>query len=470
MLGRRKRGAMPKGEERKVELDQPRRRVLVINRRKPKVGFYKGEDIRSGVIVPLAKEIIGVHDIKITDCMEVETAKNGDENFIFDVSTNNESLDQEIDYIKTLCVDDLIRRVAHLKLNCPSDVSTNTKDFLIEEFQNLFQSKTQISTHENGIHSDCRHKVLEHVDKKQKKREKKAQKLSERNNLIIALYISREFSNSEIATKLHCSYQVVSNAVKSFRASIFNKNLESKVYIERRKFKEQHVNYLSALLESEKTADLTLATKTQLIVQKFPELEGINVETVRAYTRKALKYTRKKITFTVKGSNTDINKKRRLAVVFKLMELREGNYELIFIDECGIGSKPLRTHGWSKSGEPCTRQSFHKLINISCCAAITRRGVVCLEFSDKPFNHVSFSLFLQRLVKTIRQDNTLTNKKVVLFLDNVRFHKNTICLGILKGEGMFAMFNAPYTPQLNIIEYFFSDIKRRLGYSSADTW
>lgn len=50
--------------------------------------------------------------------------------------------------------------------------------------------------------------------------------------------------------------------------------------------------------------------------------------------------------------------------------------------------------------------------------------------------------------------------QVHLLMDNVSFHKSTCVTDVLRRRGMHALFNAPYTPEWNPVEYIFSKVKR----------
>jgi transposase len=379
------------------------------------------------------------------------------------MSSNAEKLQDEIEFIKTLDESSLIERAASLRLKFPSQRSSESPPLLPDDLAQLFLehiSKTSVHTSDNRKRKITRPTA----------QETRALALKERDDHIIALYLSKNSRQQKIAAKTKCSVQIVRNVIQNFRKSIFREEQISVTPKKAKKISEAQAEFLRELYYSPLTADLTLESKRKMLLQRFPDLKSISKETLRLHTHQNLRFTYKKLRFTVMASNTDINKQRRLAVIHKIIQIEEGNYEIIYIDECGVGSRPFRTHGWSISGEECTRHAQERLTNISCCAAITKRGIVALEFSDKPYNYASFAAFLKKLVVTIHEDGVTSGKIPVFLLDNARFHKNELCMELLKREKIPILFNAPYTPQANVIEYFFSAVKKSLARLPSNSW
>jgi len=55
--------------------------------------------------------------------------------------------------------------------------------------------------------------------------------------------------------------------------------------------------------------------------------------------------------------------------------------------------------------------------------------------------------------------------KILLFLDNSAIHKKSYIYNLASEYNLCIMFNAPYSPYLNSIEFAFEHIKRKLrGY------
>jgi transposase len=53
-------------------------------------------------------------------------------------------------------------------------------------------------------------------------------------------------------------------------------------------------------------------------------------------------------------------------------------------------------------------------------------------------------------------------RPVVLFMDNASIHRSKVVRNVASRRGVFALFNAAYSPFLNPVERYFSLIKRRI--------
>ena len=71
-----------------------------------------------------------------------------------------------------------------------------------------------------------------------------------------------------------------------------------------------------------------------------------------------------------------------------------------------------------------------------------------------------FDNFIYHTLLCIRKDKELSQKKVLLFLDNARIHKSPHLYETAKKMKTLIMFNSAYSPWLNPIEHFFGYVKR----------
>lgn len=58
--------------------------------------------------------------------------------------------------------------------------------------------------------------------------------------------------------------------------------------------------------------------------------------------------------------------------------------------------------------------------------------------------------------------DTNFNQRYIFFFDNAGVHKSQEIIDLLARFNAFALFNCPYSPYMNIIEFAFADIKRAL--------
>jgi hypothetical protein len=231
----------------------------------------------------------------------------------------------------------------------------------------------------------------------------------------------------------------------------------------KRKMKLPQIELLKNIMEKEGTRDLSLEKKAQILSARDLNAIQVSTETIRKYSKKYLAYNFRSVQLTNPRANAYENRKRRKVIVSKILLSLEQKHELIFLDECGIGSKPLKQRGWTLKGTDSKRTGPSKGKNISICAAITRSTVIAVEFSSRPYGELTFTRFLQEMLKFLRSCSIMKNRPIILFMDNATFHKSALSSQYLRGMGVGVIYNAPYSPHLNPCEYFFNHIKRDLA-------
>ncbi len=95
--------------------------------------------------------------------------------------------------------------------------------------------------------------------------------------------------------------------------------------------------------------------------------------------------------------------------------------------------------------------------------AITEDGIVRHKILDTYTNSENFIEFLEEILKTraCTEVNLVTGRKkrFLLYLDNASIHVSKKVKEFLTKEGVEVIYGVPFTPQFNIIEKFFEDIK-----------
>jgi transposase len=85
-----------------------------------------------------------------------------------------------------------------------------------------------------------------------------------------------------------------------------------------------------------------------------------------------------------------------------------------------------------------------------------------ITIEASPFNAVTFRLFLEKMLK-----KAVTKKKIVLVLDNARFHHAKMNKGFLWSvrKRLELMFLPAYSPDLNSIERFWKLTRRNVTHN-----
>jgi hypothetical protein len=339
------------------------------------------------------------------------------------------------------------------------------------EMNSLFAREVQKRRSENEtIQNEIiqeKPKLLSIFQSPERSRKKKLRSIEKRNKKhaeIILLYTLTRMTYALIAQETKCTLNEVQNVLKKYRQSQEIPKISAKIAQNNRRITEKHLRELKTLYEKEEIRDKSLKEKAIEWRKTCPDLEKIGRETLRMYTKKYLKISYGNLRFTYPASNTEINRKRRKVTVIRLLQLMEFNHRLIYIDECGVGSAPLKRHGWGDERSSHARLSDGRVRNLSVCTAISRRGMECIEFSSTAYDEIQFESFLQKLIEVLREKALRNPEKCILYMDNATFHKTERCMSLLIQTGMPVMFGPPYTPHLNVCEYFFNDMKKDLSH------
>jgi len=140
------------------------------------------------------------------------------------------------------------------------------------------------------------------------------------------------------------------------------------------------------------------------------------------------------------------------------------NKKFIYIDECsflGFNHK-LRTWHDGKANE--TIEHCGRFKSFCLVAAMDEKEMVHYQIQDNSMKANDYLKFLKELLKKLEEKNKLLNpfrkETNVLYMDNAKTHSNKTVLEYLKDQEIETIFAVPYTPELNAIELFFSDVKQ----------
>lgn len=146
--------------------------------------------------------------------------------------------------------------------------------------------------------------------------------------------------------------------------------------------------------------------------------------------------------------------KEELTELHKLEE--KGGLDVFYYDETGISLSPVVPYGWQRKGEthrlsslPSQNQTVVGFMNKACKFYGFRfQGVANSETTIKCFDDFSNEI----------------KKKTVVVLDNASIHKSKKvmdCIPRWKEKGLFLQFIPAYSPELNIIERLWEELKYR---------
>lgn len=133
--------------------------------------------------------------------------------------------------------------------------------------------------------------------------------------------------------------------------------------------------------------------------------------------------------------------------------------ELYYIDESGFDEYYSREYGYAPRGEP--------VIGIVSGRHFARTSVVAAKNGSEIIAPFAFSgsmdgdLF-EGWLEHILISSLNNPAKSVLIMDNASWHKRVAVYDIADEYGIKVIFLPPYSPDLNPIEKFWANVKRRL--------
>ena len=126
---------------------------------------------------------------------------------------------------------------------------------------------------------------------------------------------------------------------------------------------------------------------------------------------------------------------------------------IISIDETGIHLNCIGNYGWCESNKRCIINQPHKNngVKFSLLFAISRKKIIGYTLKTGSFNGQNFVNFINMI--------NVPNGRYKYFLDNARIHHTKLLDNNIKNK---MIYNVPYSPQFNPIEYVNNELKRQI--------
>jgi transposase len=145
------------------------------------------------------------------------------------------------------------------------------------------------------------------------------------------------------------------------------------------------------------------------------------------------------------------------------LKITKAKKNIISIDETSIelGCRP--NYGWSTKGKPCKYLVTEKRQRFTLLMAINKTKIIGYQLFKNACNGENFKDFISDKVKP-------KMKKANLLMDNARIHHYTKFKEYTKNNDMNIIYNIPYCPEYNPIEYVFNILKKDLSHGKIDTY
>lgn len=135
------------------------------------------------------------------------------------------------------------------------------------------------------------------------------------------------------------------------------------------------------------------------------------------------------------------------------------SYHLVFVDESGCDKRAgFRRTGWSPLGvTPVQISKFHRDKRYQILPAYAQDGIVLRRIFQGSTDGDVFEDFIEQL---LQHCNRWPKPKSVLIMDNASFHRTDKIQQMCVDRGVKLVYLPPYSPDLNPIEEFFSELKQ----------
>jgi len=132
--------------------------------------------------------------------------------------------------------------------------------------------------------------------------------------------------------------------------------------------------------------------------------------------------------------------------------ISEINNDIISIDETGIVVKRKNDYAWSNSQKCIINEPNNYELRYSICMAINKNKIISYRLTKGGYNGRKFRNFL------INHVIGKTNNKGIL-MDNASIHKTEKIKQELLTKNIKVIYNVPYHPEFNPIEYLFNTFR-----------
>ena len=173
-----------------------------------------------------------------------------------------------------------------------------------------------------------------------------------------------------------------------------------------------------------------------------------------------MKYSR--ITRIKADYDSNGHKKSRFLISLFLLQLIRKKFHIIFYDSSTLCESNFKNHVWKlengNNSKSCL--NVNKIFgSSSILLACTMTEVINFWITSKNNKLVTTSFLYETILKYRKR---FKNKILIIFLDNATMHYSKEVSLLAEKLGVYLFFNAPYSSKINLVEYVFEKLKRRI--------
>ena len=351
-----------------------------------------------------------------------------------------------------------IEREANLNLNSNSALPTfslPTSNFSTKYPNGIYDINTNVTIRKRRRGRPSTRKVIQSTRKRNKSL----------NNETVISFINEMLQGTEIPS-LSIKYGVSQSTGYKLRADYKARQdypfRASRGGGKRRKITSEDSEFFNELINN--NPQITLTEMKEKLKQHTGK--DVSISTIDKHLRNKMKefglpnYSVKRCVYIENRRNSEEILEKRIKYINIYREcLRQGR-DFVFIDETPFNTTCFNNTGRSPVGTPCRMlRPFTKYRNITAITAINRTfGVISTTFVEGPVNQYVFMQFLNKLFQIMERFRI----RPIYVMDNVTFHKTKKIQELFEITGNNCLLTAPWSCELNPIEYIFGIWKRRI--------
>ena len=224
---------------------------------------------------------------------------------------------------------------------------------------------------------------------------------------------------------------------------------------------------MQEFVNSKQITGFTLCDARNHLLSTFPSLRSLSLTTVSKVLRKQIDMSYKKLGELNPRKIVPEHVNNLSLWLQTILGLYELGCYVIFADEFLINRNTLSTYGWAKRGMPGRIKRSSQQFRMSFVVAHSSTRVEGIMGTTTNMNTKKYLQFLRSLLEKLRTIDNIDLSRVVLVVDNCRFHRSKDVRQELKRQGILWLFIPPYSPEINawekIINYIKSLVKKRVG-------
>lgn len=183
--------------------------------------------------------------------------------------------------------------------------------------------------------------------------------------------------------------------------------------------------------------------------------------TLRTYLKK-LRISYKVAKTNAPGAFTKQAAMKRKDYVNKFWGYEQEGFKFIFIDEAALLTHECKKKGWFTRGKSYQLKldAIGRRERFTMIAGVSNKGIEGFMIMENGCMKYNFVYFMKKIIE--RQIEIGENlEKVVFVLDNCSIHRSHIMQQKILSQ-VYILYLAPYSPFLNAIEWFWSNLKQKL--------